>query len=944
MRLISLFLIFLTFNTLAESETPDPLDWNQWALNNSGQIHYKESGEIYSEAIKGKANMDIGMHAASVMNALAELDKEIVIAVIDRGVDINHPKFKGRLIEGKDFLDGSPMKDDNGHGTHVAGIIAANADGGGVRGVTPKNVKILPLKVLSDQINGFVFTRERGGRKQNILITDIIADAINYAAEANVDVINMSLGWPKSINTPRVEEALDNAAAKGIVLVAAAGNNNKNVPLWPCSHAAVICVGSMNNQGDISEFSNHGGKVDLITSGEWIVSLNPRELESRTLRIQGQEVKNGSSQAAPFVSAAAALLKLKYPNITSDQIKATLYNSADKVETIKDAMTSRFVRYGRLNIAEALRMGPSSLFNVNVKALSSVTSDKAGNYSFSLPLERLGNITGDIDVQIQGLTGATITKKSDSIRISGKISDVSSDSEKDILIIARSGTKTLKTPMTLSFATSLEDSELLVSTITDYPASKLLKINGSRKAHAMGIVSEEDIIENDFISYTTATDKENEKVNVFIFSTNSDEPQVDTQHFELNNHSQFLAVFKKDINLDGQVDFMFYGLSADRKNLLLTFYKKDGSPLFNDKSVWIFPITGFTGLPLIEKELSDFSWIKTDTFLGEINVPYFKRAWTMPEEDNGQDLLDFETGRNDHYFYLLPKISEGNVVVTPRVYDSVKLASKLVDQIYLQAGEGIQIENIIPQTKAESLAGRVRHMVSVGEDFYRRYYILTANKVGEFTLKEHVNQDPFQIQNMFLKSFEYSNLDISKNTFQLALLNRSSARLGEFSEDKVGDSWKLETSGWSNPFFQVIGAFQGDNKKTLFFESRYHVYVYEKLANSELSVSKLPINRDSSFPGVEFSETLKPALIKIGSENKAGIAVDSTLIYGDRLYSMLKDGDNFTRPISLSVNVPENCIPLKTRFLKKSLKQSAYTLLCEEENGSASLKFFPLSL
>lgn len=941
MRLLTFILLTLSFNSFANS---DALDWNQWALNNSGQILYKESGEIYTEAIKGKANMDIGMPSQEKMNALEELDREIVVAVIDRGIDMNHPKFKGRIIPGRDFLDGSPMKDDNGHGTHVAGIIAANADGGGVRGVTPKNVKILPLKVLSDNINGFIFTREIGDRKQNILITDIIADAINYATEANVDVINMSLGWPKSINTTRIEEALDNAASKGIVLVAAAGNNNKNVPLWPCSHAAVICVGSMNNQGEISEFSNHGGKVDLITSGEWIVSLNPRELESRTLRVQGQEVKNGSSQAAPFVSSAAALLKLKYPNITADQVKATLYNSADKVEVEKDGLTKKFVRYGRLNIDKALKMGPSNLFNVNVKNLVSVKISRDGNYNFTLPLERLGNVSNNLDIKISGLDGSTVTKTNNSIEISGKVLDVTSDSEKDIMITATNGTQTLNTPMTLSFATVIDNSDLISTNLSDYPANKLLRINGSRKVHAMGVVSEDDIIENDFISYTTATDSANSIVNAFIFTANANDSQIKTQKFELLDHSQFLAVFKKDINLDGQVDFMFYGLSADRKNLLLTFFNKDGSPLFNNNSTWTFPITGFTGLPLIEKELSDFSWIKVDTFLGEINVPYFKRAWTMPEEDNGKDLLDFETGRQDHYFYLLPTLDNGEVTVSPRAYDSINLMQKLKREIYLEAGEGIQIENIIPQTKAESLAGRVRHMVSVGEDFYRRYYILTANKVGEFSLKEHVNQDPFQIQNMFLKSFEYKNLDISKNTFQMALLNRSSARVGEFSESSAGESWKLETSGWSNPFFQVIGAFQGDEKKTLFFESRYHVYVYEKLANNELSVSKLPINRDSSFPGVEFSETLKPALIKVGTENKAGIAVDSTLIYGDRLYSMLKDGENFTRPISLSVNVPANCIPLKTRFLKKTLKQSSYTLLCEESNNQASIKFFPLGL
>src|SRR5690606_12781181 len=113
-------------------------------------------------------------------------DKEVVVAVIDSGLDMTHPEFEGRLYKGKDFLDDAEMKDDTGHGTHVAGIIAANIDGVGVQGVTPNSVKILPLKVLNKDTNGFIYK----GR----VITDIIADALAFAIESNVDVINMSLG------------------------------------------------------------------------------------------------------------------------------------------------------------------------------------------------------------------------------------------------------------------------------------------------------------------------------------------------------------------------------------------------------------------------------------------------------------------------------------------------------------------------------------------------------------------------------------------------------------------------------------------------------------------------------------------------------------------------------------------------------------------------------
>lgn len=941
----TLVLFTLLIQSFSFASEADLLDWNQWALNNSGQTHYKDSGKIFVSEIEGKAHMDIGMPSNSVMEELAKIDREVVVAVIDRGIDMHHPKFKGRLYEGKDFLSGAEMKDDNGHGTHVAGIIAANVEGGGIRGVTPKNVKILPLKVLSDQIEGFIYTRKTSKGSQKILITDIIADAINYAADANVDVINLSLGWPKSVHTPRVIKALNNAAAKGIVIVAASGNNNKNVPLWPCSHTAVICVGAMNNQGEISELSNHGGKVDLITSGEWIVSTIPRDIESRRLRIQGQDAKNGSSQAAPFVSAAAALIKLKYPKITSNEIKAALFKSASKVTTTKDGASSRFVRYGRLNLASALKMGPTSLTNLNVKDLVTVSVNSSQEYSFTLPIERLGKDSSQVSIEVEGLPGVNITQSETSVNFNGRINDLTQDSEKDIVLIVKTGDEELRTLHTLSFATKAANKMLPPSMISTYPANRLLKINGDQKAHALGVVSVEDKIENDFISYTTKTNRKNKTIETFIFTANANDDDVEIKKFTLKDHSQFLAVFKKDINLDGNVDYMFYGKSSDSTELILSIFDNNGNPLFSNNSSWRLPITHFAGLPLIETEKSDFSWIKIDSFLGEIVVPYFKKNWMMPEEDNGSDLLDFETGRKNHFFYLLPELKAGKVIITPRVYDSVNLVDQITNQVHLEVGEKIEIENIIPQTLKESLSGQVRHMVSIGEDFYRRYYILTANKVGHLSLKQHGNQDPFQVQNMFLKSFDYTSNNITKDTFQFALLDRSKARVGEFTEDGSSNAWALKTSGWSDPFFQVIGAFQGEQKKTLFFESRYHVYVYEKNgSNSDISVSKLPINRDSSFPGVKFSETLKTALIKTGSENSAGIAIDSTLIYGDRLYSMVKTDDDFKRPISLSVQVPRNCISLQSRFLKKSLNVSAYVLLCKEANNTSSIKFIPLEM
>ena len=147
--------------------------------------------------------------------------KQVVVAVIDSGLDVNHPDLEGRVwqnpiceelseeerskkpCQGRNFLAKSEEKigdvsDDTGHGTHVSGIIAANMNGTGAVGVTKKNVKIMPLKVLSKETTNFVYN--------NRLITDIVADAMAFAVQNKADVINLSMGWPKLIETPRMKK------------------------------------------------------------------------------------------------------------------------------------------------------------------------------------------------------------------------------------------------------------------------------------------------------------------------------------------------------------------------------------------------------------------------------------------------------------------------------------------------------------------------------------------------------------------------------------------------------------------------------------------------------------------------------------------------------------------------------------------------------------------
>ena len=211
----------------------------------------------------------------------------IVIAIIDTGVDYNHPDLKDNIIGGKDFTGKGDFMDGNGHGTHVAGTICATNSGSGIVGVAPK-AKILALKALDDEGSGS-FTW--------------ITFAIQYATEQKVNVISMSLGG--EVDYPPMHEAIKEAKKAGIIVVCAAGNEgdgNTNTEefSFPGAYPEVIEVGAVDFQKNLAPFSNTNHEVDILAPGVQILSTYPGG---------GYAKLSGTSMATPHVAGAVALLK-----------------------------------------------------------------------------------------------------------------------------------------------------------------------------------------------------------------------------------------------------------------------------------------------------------------------------------------------------------------------------------------------------------------------------------------------------------------------------------------------------------------------------------------------------------------------------------------------------------------------------------------------------------
>ena len=255
--------------------------------------------------------------------ALTRGRPEIVVAVVDTGVDLDHPDLAGRLVTGTDIGSGdSDPTDENGHGTHVAGIVAAvSGNARGVSGVAP-GVLVMPVKVMDD--DGSIWDWA-------------VAEGIAWAVARGARVVNMSLGGDNASSA--IDVAIDAARAQGVVVVAATGNDGGAVS-EPAAYPPALAVAAVEDRpaevdpagcsaarfgpGDFraAAYSNSGPEVDLAAPGSCVISTYP------TPSGVSYAYLSGTSMAAPMVAASAALVLSRNPSLTADEVEAALTGTA----------------------------------------------------------------------------------------------------------------------------------------------------------------------------------------------------------------------------------------------------------------------------------------------------------------------------------------------------------------------------------------------------------------------------------------------------------------------------------------------------------------------------------------------------------------------------------------------------------------------------------------
>ena len=400
----------------------DPLYSIQWPLNNTGQM-YPESGGYNHPP--GKPDCDIDAPEAWDIHTGGP---EIVVAVIDTGVDYNHRDLQGNMwvnsdeipsngvdddengyvddVYGYDFInDDSDPIDDHGHGTHCSGIIAADGDNGlDITGVC-WDARIMGLKFLG--ADGYGDTEDA-------------ISAFYYAVENGADVTSNS--WGGGGYSQAMEEAIDYAYSQGVVMVAAAGNDDSDSPFYPAYYDHMIAVAATDSADQKASFSNYGNWVDIAAPGVDVLSLRADGTSMGTTYDDYTTIASGTSMACPHFAGACALLLSFNTTLTNDDVYDILMGTVDP---IADGIC---LSDGRLNIYNAILEAITSKGFIilddnyyacsNVIGIQLVDSDLAGVSSQEVTLTTNG---GDLET-------VTLTETNSlSVVFTGTISTISGD-------------------------------------------------------------------------------------------------------------------------------------------------------------------------------------------------------------------------------------------------------------------------------------------------------------------------------------------------------------------------------------------------------------------------------------------------------------------------------------------------------------------------------------
>lgn len=366
----------------SESLPDDQFLARQWYIENDGSFSLSPS----------KEDADIDLKQAW---EITQGDPSVIVAMLDTGIDPNHPEFDGRIwvndqetdqnsldddgngyvddMQGWNFVSNNNIiNDDNRHGTHVTGVLGATGNNGfGYAGVD-WNCKIMVCKVLDNDLSGFYSWWIEG---------------IFYAVDNGAKVINMSLGG--ETYSELLKEAVDYAFDNGVIVVSSMQNDNVDTPFYPAAYANTIAVGSTDPDDkrsisfvrDPRGGSNYGPHIDVVAPGNYIYGLTNNDTNNY------EAIFGGTSLSAPIVSGIASLLIAQDATITANELRSKILRSSE--DQVGDPAEDTqgwdiYHGFGRVNAYQALRL--SEVEEIGQAKIFPVPSpNKIININYTLP-------------------------------------------------------------------------------------------------------------------------------------------------------------------------------------------------------------------------------------------------------------------------------------------------------------------------------------------------------------------------------------------------------------------------------------------------------------------------------------------------------------------------------------------------------------------------------
>jgi cell wall-associated protease len=979
MKMLILLSLFLSSTALAnllpaersEAIVSDELFSYQWSLFNQGQTFLKEKDDIHNIPMKGLTGKDIDWK--SFKDKLG--NKRPVVAILDTGVDLDHPDLKDALWKndkecGKDPKvdnDGNKLKGDcqgwnftadadsneakipqdgDGHGSHVAGIIAAQINDYGIAGINP-NILIMPLKVMGSTSSA-----------NSVPTSESFARGIQYAADNGADVINMSLGWPKSLETENLRRAVFSALQKGVIIVAAAGNNNSPEPLFPCAYEGVICVAASTLDGSFAGFSNYGGHVDVVAPGEGILSLHPTAFEPDFFSVNGFEVRGGTSQAAPVVSALIATLKAQKSTITLQEIMARIYSLPALPDARKYTLAGSvsWDVLGREISTPVIRPIFKKQIARESKQIVVAPGSSVGKFNF--PLKNFGVDSGRVSLKLESLSPSISVGEEDSelealksgeskiLSYDIRIQDMNLESFVKLKLTVTTETEarayTFELPIVRDVRTSPETAKFTFKFV-----DKPLPLAAIRNGEVVTTLTTVETFTNSpahefFIRRIIRDGEKSSKLEITLFEKVGKE-FVQKSPLLIENAIYLINFKRADLNFDGKEDYLINTLirEGDKVRVLFSFFNRDLTPVwreFQHVKVDLSVIAdNFLNLLKDQSPLPISLVAYQHPKLGKMMVPSFITRGQLPKIDQVLTSWDRQdVGRKVRFYYLEPS----NETFRIRALTTTVWEKRLKAEGKAKLTDTVEVEDILPRSVDDVMKGEVRVLVSIGTGSARTLFIYSMNP----SLNEHGPKIPQLVLqtdgiNPLLKVSPdglQNNGDVYFNIY-----DRERAKVITTKEKAQDAELIYRHASETDLILGQIASFETGSKRTTIIQTREELIGITTMGSPQQRIGRRPKLRYSFLSQKLLTELYYPVIYKRNGVQSAALYVDATSMTGNRINVIEEQNGNLVSSIRNSVLVPANCKALNPMF---SISAGAHelTFLCLEEAGP-EIRTIPLN-